>query len=346
MEKFISTPFAMNGDKNNIPDPIQTSGDVSMTTGYGYDYERDQTTDENAKNIERQKMNWLFYVITKALNEYQSLGVPDFITPALNNNLAYKYKKSAVVRYQNGIFISLVDDNDALPTDETKWSSIVLENSNIFNGYLKIDNLLSEIAVKGTPSQKVARKNIGIDGDIAYRDKTNTFNEKNAFKKDVSFEADNCYISWPASDTNACGMIYGAGLAGGALISFITTDELQVASTNRIVHRIPDVDKSLVRVGDTLYKSWNEGNLKPVKSVNNVKPDSNGNVNVTNGVLGVRLGTEITADYAGGAARIAPAGYVLTGLREEQGDNEIHTYYFRPIQQMNSSGLWVTVTAI
>lgn len=49
MEKFIKTPFASMGDRNDIPDAIQSTGDVSMTTGYGYDYERDQTSDENAK---------------------------------------------------------------------------------------------------------------------------------------------------------------------------------------------------------------------------------------------------------------------------------------------------------
>ncbi|WP_133159275.1 hypothetical protein [Superficieibacter electus] len=70
MERFIKTPFASLGDKSDIPDALQSTGDVSMMTGYGYDYERDQLTDENAKNIERQKMNWLFYIITKAINEY------------------------------------------------------------------------------------------------------------------------------------------------------------------------------------------------------------------------------------------------------------------------------------
>lgn len=80
---------------------MQSSGDVSMMNGYGYDYERDQLTDASAKNIERQKMNWLFYVITRAISEYQSSGAPEFITTEMNGGRRIRIKNlhsSGIIR--------------------------------------------------------------------------------------------------------------------------------------------------------------------------------------------------------------------------------------------------------
>ncbi|MEG2039679.1 MAG: hypothetical protein RR068_01020 [Hafnia sp.] len=283
MERFIKTPFASIGDRDAIPDPIQSTGDVSMTTGYGYDYERDQTSDANAKNIERQKMNWLFYVITQALNEYQSLGVPDFITPELNGGVPYKYKKSAIVRYGGIIYISLVGDNTALPTDDTKWSALVLNNSDIFNGYLKTDNLLSEIKDKGTTSQQQARKNIGIDGDIAFRDKDNTFSESNTFNKSVTLKGG--IGLW-----GHAGLYTSGGVGSGSIDLYRGADNgstlqlstVTVTGSKNIHYRfvMSHKDGMVVNVANVDYAVWNALNLKPVRTVNYVGPDASGNVNV------------------------------------------------------------------
>lgn len=280
MEKFIKTPFASMGDRNDIPDAIQSTGDVSMTTGYGYDYERDQTSDENAKNIERQKMNWLFYIITQALNEYQSLGAPDFITPELNNGTAYGYKKSAIVRYNDSLYISLVNDNTSLPIDDTKWSQLVLQNSNIFDGYLKINNLLSEINEKGVSAQKTARKNIGIDGDIAYRDKQNTFTEINTFKNEVAAEA--------ALHIGRQGYKQG-GLHFWGSSTWVNpyVDSSNPMTVGLEIKQVLERGKSKWRIQCTDARSLALviGGVEtyPTLSVNNVKPDANGNVKVSTG---------------------------------------------------------------
>ena len=121
MLKFFRIPFAQSGDKTAVPDAVDVNGFVSYTAGYGFDYQR-QKTDPAAKNIERDKMNEVFFDITSAIAELQSQGVPDFITTALNGGSAYSYGQYAVVRYSGDLYVSLVAANTALPSDATKWA--------------------------------------------------------------------------------------------------------------------------------------------------------------------------------------------------------------------------------
>lgn len=62
-------------------------------------------------------------------------------------------------------------------------------------------------------------------------------------------------------------------------------------------------------------------------------------------VTSFRLGSEYSKDYAGGSIQRANSGGVMTGLREEQGDNEIHAYYFRTLQFCIGS-TWVNIGQI
>jgi len=121
MLKFFRIPFASSGDKTAVPDAVDVNGFVSYTAGYGYDYQR-QKTDPAAKNIERDKMNEIFFDITTAISEIQAQGVPDFITSALNGGTAYSYGLNAIVRYSGELYISIAATNIALPTDATKWA--------------------------------------------------------------------------------------------------------------------------------------------------------------------------------------------------------------------------------
>lgn len=121
MLKFFRIPFATSGDKTAVPDAVDINGNVSYTQGYGFDYQR-QKTDPAAKNIERDKMNEIFFDITTALYELQSQGIPDFITSALNGGTAFSYAANAVVRYSGDLYLSLAATNTALPTDATKWA--------------------------------------------------------------------------------------------------------------------------------------------------------------------------------------------------------------------------------
>lgn len=121
MLKFFRVPFATSGTKTAIPDAVDASGYVSYTEGYGPNYQLVKT-DPNSKNIERDKMNELFYDITSEIQILQAQGAPDFITSALNGGTAYSYSINAVVRYNNELYISLANSNTATPTDTTKWA--------------------------------------------------------------------------------------------------------------------------------------------------------------------------------------------------------------------------------
>lgn len=129
MNKFFRFPFATTGDKTAVPDAVDSNGNVSYSQGYGFDYQR-QKTDPAAKNIERDKMNQIFYDLTTALREYQVMGTPDFITAALNGGVAFSYSLHARVRYDDGggfkIYESKIDANTDLPTVTASWRVVDL----------------------------------------------------------------------------------------------------------------------------------------------------------------------------------------------------------------------------
>lgn len=127
-EPFFRTPFALEGDQEAIPEALQSTGDVSFQTGYGFDYERDPESDPSAKDIERPKMNWLFGAITRVLRQYQTYGAFPYITPEQNNGTAFPYEKGARCVYGSGssigVYESLETNNMSLPTDATKWARV------------------------------------------------------------------------------------------------------------------------------------------------------------------------------------------------------------------------------
>ncbi len=132
-QKFFMKPFAAAGDRARVPNNIQITGDVSYEQGYGYDYQRDQANDPLAKPIERSKLNAILHDITEALQQYQVLGTPEWITKTDNGGKAYPYARCARVRYRTKdtdpweIYESLIDNNMAVPTNAKKWARIVSE---------------------------------------------------------------------------------------------------------------------------------------------------------------------------------------------------------------------------
>ncbi len=132
-QKFFAKPFAAVGDRKEVPNDTQITGEVSYEQGYGYDYQRDQATDPLAKPIERDKLNAILHDITEALQQYQVLGTPEWITKTDNGGKAYPYAQRARVRYRAkendpwDIYESLADNNIAAPTNAKKWARIVSE---------------------------------------------------------------------------------------------------------------------------------------------------------------------------------------------------------------------------
>lgn len=122
MTSLIKVPFASSGDKAVVPD-TDAGGGVNMTQGYGQAYSLDPATDPSAKRIERDKMNWLFNLITKAINEIQSSGVATFITSADNGGSPFTYGKGALVSLGGVIYQSLVATNSTTPPG-ADWSAL------------------------------------------------------------------------------------------------------------------------------------------------------------------------------------------------------------------------------
>lgn len=128
-QKFIRYLFGETGDRTAVPDATQVDGTVSYQNGYGLDYQR-QKVDPLAKNIERNKMNQVFYDLSLNQRQYQTVGSAEFIAAADNGGAAYAYPRGARVYYPTDgeTYQSLATANVALPTDNTKWRRISPED--------------------------------------------------------------------------------------------------------------------------------------------------------------------------------------------------------------------------
>lgn len=130
--QFFRTPFAVSGDRTAIPEAVPVDSSINYTSGYPLPYEQDPVAHPTTYlDIPRNQFNQLMYAITSALQQYQTMGFPDFITPADNDSVAYSYAINATVRYANGWagaaamnYYSLVDSNTANPTDNAKWGLV------------------------------------------------------------------------------------------------------------------------------------------------------------------------------------------------------------------------------
>jgi hypothetical protein len=131
--KFLRIPFATDGDKTAFSDATDLTGAVSYTQGWGPDYQRDQTTDPLAKDIDRATVNYLLNVVTTNLQQYQTEGIPEWIAASDNNGSSYAYDAGITVRYRASTsdpftqWTSLVSGNTATPgTDLTTWQPVIV----------------------------------------------------------------------------------------------------------------------------------------------------------------------------------------------------------------------------
>lgn len=115
-------------------------------------------------------------ILTDKGELYSVARSPDILKPTDSNGalISITYKYTLAVSSTSTVNV-VVYDNYVTPEVADKK-------------YLQISKNLSEIAANGGSAQQAARKNIGIDGDVAYRDKGNTFTTQNTFKDDVFFE--------------------------------------------------------------------------------------------------------------------------------------------------------------
>jgi len=123
-QHFFRTPFCLSGNKQPIPNDSQPSGDVSYTDGFTLNYELPDG-DPGSKDVPRQESNELYFAITENIQQYQTVGTPEWITAADNDGVNFPYPAGARVRYDAGggaiTYISQIDLNTSTPGDNADW---------------------------------------------------------------------------------------------------------------------------------------------------------------------------------------------------------------------------------
>lgn len=119
---FSKVAFAATGDTNVIPTPTQPDGSISLQTGWGFDYQRDNgagggTPDPLAKNIDREDMNGILNEITASIGEIQQNGFPVWVATAA------PYPINAVVRHNDQLWRSTITNNNSTPGSNSDWTA-------------------------------------------------------------------------------------------------------------------------------------------------------------------------------------------------------------------------------
>lgn len=138
MAYFFVYPFGTAGDRTTVPDTAAASGPVSYQYGFGAYYQQTLGVDPTALPIPRDQTNQLFYDVTEAIQQYQTHGVPDWISAADNLGVDYPYEIYARVRYDAGggvqIYENQVAANTATPGADNTWSVISGSQDNFISG--------------------------------------------------------------------------------------------------------------------------------------------------------------------------------------------------------------------
>jgi|LSQX01.2.fsa_nt_gb hypothetical protein len=117
----IKKAYAENGDKKIIPEAPPLDGSENWEQGRGSYYELDNdpnTGDPLALDIDREQDNYFKNVISNNIKHWQENTYPNWFDDI-------EYPKNATVKYTDGnIYISLVDNNTALPTDTDNWMNL------------------------------------------------------------------------------------------------------------------------------------------------------------------------------------------------------------------------------
>ncbi|WNL27978.1 hypothetical protein QUR76_06965 [Arcobacter cryaerophilus gv. pseudocryaerophilus] len=116
--KKFNTPFALLGDKVEIPTTAQVDGSVSFQQGYPFGYELDYT-DPSTKDISRSKTNQLLYDITNAIREIQQGGVSEW------SEDGKPYKINSLVYAPDGTVKQSLIANNNNDTTHSSWSNLI-----------------------------------------------------------------------------------------------------------------------------------------------------------------------------------------------------------------------------
>ena len=136
--RYIQTPFATSGDRDEIPMAAQPSGSVSYPQGYGSLYSEDPDTNPEARRIERRLFNGALYDTTTAIKAWQDQAFPDWF--AASDRGPVGYPLGAIVRGPTGtLYASRVTNNQDALTVAASWRAITFDAaSDTAPGFLRL----------------------------------------------------------------------------------------------------------------------------------------------------------------------------------------------------------------
>lgn len=120
MAKRFVVPFATSGDRSVTPDATDPGGAISYSQGWPVAYQL-ADTDPSYRPVGRQEMNGVFFDVTGALAEIQTLGFPEWVAVT---GLVQPYAINATLRHNNINWRSLITNNSDEPgvgAGATSW---------------------------------------------------------------------------------------------------------------------------------------------------------------------------------------------------------------------------------
>jgi len=149
---YFDIPFATAGNQTTIPDAVDPSGYVSFEQGYPIGYATPAGT-PGYLPIEREKFNYLMYVVTSAIQQIQQTSYAPYF-PYISANGGYA--QFAEVIYGGVVYQSLINDNTDTPPS-ANWTTINIVS---LGGTGLAATTVSELLAGGTsttgPLQQVA----------------------------------------------------------------------------------------------------------------------------------------------------------------------------------------------
>lgn len=143
MARIFKTPFGAQGDTEQVPEAPQGDGSVSLTQGFGYDYEREYE-DPAAKDIRREVMNGLFHDVTEAIGDIQLSGIAKWSADAA------PYPTGAVVWHNSVAWMSTAGNNSSEP-GAGNWKAVDLSSS------IRLSESIDQVPDAETVQQALAR---------------------------------------------------------------------------------------------------------------------------------------------------------------------------------------------
>ena len=321
MARYFRLPFAVNGDKNTLPDTTPNSV-VSYDTGYSQDYQRNPATDNLARRMERNFLNQLMFDITSTLQLYYQTGTPPFITTTDNNGSAFSYGVGARVVFNSRVYESLVANNTAMPTNATNWRAV--DQQGLDARYLLESNNLSDL-----DNVVTARTNLNL-GTAALVDTGTDSDEVPTIA-----EADARYFTQTVADDRF--------LRQGQNLSDL--DDAATARTNLgSVQTQAEADARYAQQSNNLSDLDNAATARVNLGISTALINSNGTIGRRNGIF-TAASRVSTGRYTITLSQNA-SGFVFFGNSTSDSFGEAQTVAFNPsgtsLNVSTNADIWIT----